>query len=140
MENIRYSTEIVIKHKIHSVRGGEKIICKLGRQTNGKDNKFWDVWDTLFPIFEVECGEKRSLNKIYFGSGISNIGSLFILEKENGNQQWKILLQNGEKQNGWKYIFSKYYNFTKNNANVGAKNINILKFLQFLFFIRIWLF
>ena len=85
MENIKYLTETVTKHKIYSIRGEENIICKIGRQMSESDNKFWDVQDEEYGTFKVQVEENEKSCKILFNNRTIIQGLLFIME----HKEWK---------------------------------------------------
>ena len=91
--NIRYLCENETGEKITSMRGGENVVCKVGRIVSDTDKKFWDVWETNFLTYEVVNGKK-----IVFGEGKECRGPL--LSNKDGkwikNCEFEVLSTNSD--------------------------------------------
>ena len=91
--NIRYLCENETGEKITSMRGGENVVCKVGRIVSDTDKKFWDVWETNFLTYEVVNGKK-----IVFGEGKECRGPL--LSNKDGkwikNFEFEVLSTNSD--------------------------------------------
>ena len=80
VENIKFLCETKTKQKITSMRGGENILCKLGRIMVDTDKKYSDIWEENFVTYEVINGKK-----IIFGKGSVCHGPLL----SNKDGRWR---------------------------------------------------
>ena len=63
INNIRYMAEMVMDQHL-SIRIGENISCKIGRILSSTDNRFWDIWEAMFPTFHVHYKGREVVTSI----------------------------------------------------------------------------
>ena len=81
--NVRYMAEAIFDRFI-TIRGGENVSCKIGRVLSKTDNRFWDVWEAMFPSFCVDYKGKTVETSVG-----TVIGSIFKFE----NNEWNCELE-----------------------------------------------
>ena len=61
IENVRYLAKEVFGYDYILPRNGKNICCKGSRLLSGFNDRYWNVWEVHFPLFEIYKVSKRIL-------------------------------------------------------------------------------